>query len=157
MQMDLCNCVSDNNQMLKSYSVIESVQFDTLHYDNDKIGVTIVNCQCNTDKKVLFDNCNYVKLIIGDVIIYGFVEQIIFHNNYFDITIKKDLLMTYSMDIKNLSAIIERNEKDFNAYLNDGNMLMRSYEQVQIREFPSGFSNDYSIILNCSGVYEEGL
>ena len=71
-------------------------------------------------------------------------------NNLVEVHCHVDVLETYAEDIKDLNAIIRRQEKKWNLYLDDG--VFQTYQNPQIitKEFPSGFSNE-TIILAVAG------
>lgn len=85
---------------------------------------------------------------------YFYIVNRTFDSGIVYLTLKKDVLMSYSNDIKNIRAIIARNENRFNLYINDEIFKSYAYPKTQIKEFPSGFSDNYSIILNVSGKVE---
>lgn len=71
-------------------------------------------------------------------------------NNLVEVHCHVDVLETYADDIKDLNAIIRRQEKKWNLYLDDG--VFQTYQNPHIvtKEFPSGFSNE-TIILAVAG------
>lgn len=73
-------------------------------------------------------------------VIYGMVS----------ISLHVDVLMTYKAQIRDMNAIIKRQETVYNTYLNDG--IFKAYQNTQhkIIAFPNGFSN-YSYILAIAG------
>lgn len=51
-----------------------------------------------------------------------------------------DVLMSFKTEILNNSAIIERSEKNWNLYLNDGSIKIYADSIVLTKAFPSGFN-----------------
>lgn len=71
---------------------------------------------------------------------------------------KLDVLMTYKNEILNSKADIERSSSNYNLYLNDDFYQAYSYPRVGCLEFPNGFSDTYSYILNvCNTIGEESV
>lgn len=155
MTLQFNNCTSDNNKLDKSYTVLYTLTDDNLYYDTSKIDTVIHNIDAHFDEitaKKLMSDCNYLHVRIDDTHIYYYVRQITFNMGFADITLHKDVLMTYADDIRRLNAIIDRNEHRFNMYLQDDIYKSYAYPQIQVREFPSGFSDTrQSIILNVAG------
>lgn len=66
-----------------------------------------------------------------------------------------DVLSTYANKIKELPAIVCRQENDYNNYLNDEFFQTRQYKITTIQEFSQDvFSHDGSLILAVSGPAE---
>ena len=69
---------------------------------------------------------------------------------------KLDVLMTYKTEILNSKADIERSSSNYNLYLNDDFYQAYSYPRIGCMEFPNGFSDSYSYILNvCNTIGED--
>ena len=72
-------------------------------------------------------------------------------NNIWEIHLKIDVLKTYANDIKNHSAIIERQSYKYNVYQNDNEFISLNYKKIVTKEFPTGFTKNGSIVLTVSG------
>lgn len=64
---------------------------------------------------------------------------------YFDISMRVDVLETYKNEIKAQKAILNRQENEFNTYLNDDRLLTFNNRKYQIKEFPLGFAETATI------------
>ena len=66
------------------------------------------------------------------------------------LSLKCDVLMSFANQIRNMNAIIKRQENQFNLYLDDG--IFKAYQNTKhkIVKFPYGF-NQYSYILALAG------
>ena len=64
---------------------------------------------------------------------------------------KCDVLTTYANDIKNHTAVVERNANKFNLFLSDE--AIKSYQNARIftREFPAGFPGGTFVIAIAGG------
>lgn len=62
-----------------------------------------------------------------------------------------DVLTTYANDIRNQTAVIERNANDFNLFLSDS--AIKSYQNAHIftREFPAGFPDGIFVMAIAGG------
>ena len=71
-------------------------------------------------------------------------------NGLIAISLHCDVLMTYANEIRNMNAIVKRQENEFNLYLDDG--IFKAYQNTKhkIIAFPNGFTQ-YSYILTLAG------
>lgn len=71
-------------------------------------------------------------------------------NNLWRVSFHVDVLYTYRVEIRANSAIIERNENEYDLKLNDG--LFRTQQNPRIKQFPfpSGF-NRWNFVLAVAG------
>lgn len=65
-----------------------------------------------------------------------------------DVPMQLDLLELYKSDILNSTAIIDRSSSNFNMYLRDDIYQAFGYPIIGCKEFPSGFDNNYTYLLN---------
>ena len=70
-----------------------------------------------------------------------------------DVPMQLDLLELYKTNILASTAIIERSSSNFNMYLQDTMYLATGYPLTGCIEFPQGFNNNYSYILNVCNAY----
>lgn len=91
---------------------------------------------------------NYAK--IADFGRYYFIKDIIFTGNLFEIHMHVDVISSFQTELKNLEAVIARQENKYNLYLQDG--LFRTYQnpKIQVKAFPSGF-NGYHYVMPVAG------
>lgn len=95
-------------------------------------------------------NCNY--LTISAFNRSYFVNNITsLRNDLFEITAHVDVLSTYKSQIRANSAIIARQEKKWNLYLNDG--VFKTYQNpfIVTKAFPSGFTEQHFIFSVAGG------
>lgn len=95
-------------------------------------------------------NCNY--LTISAFNRSYFINNITsLRNDLFEITAHVDVLSTYKSQIRANSAIIARQEKKWNLYLNDG--VFKTYQNPHIvtKAFPSGFTEQHFIFSVAGG------
>ena len=95
-------------------------------------------------------NCNYMT--ISDFNRSYFVNNIrSIRNDLFEISAHVDVLSTYKSQIRQNSAIIARQEKKWNLYLNDG--VFKTYQNpfIVTKAFPSGFTEQHFIFSVAGG------
>lgn len=69
-------------------------------------------------------------------------------NNRYEVDAKTDVLSTWESEIKSNTAVIRRQEKLFNLYLDDPEFHVYNYEKIQTYKFPTNvFTKDLRYIL----------
>lgn len=93
---------------------------------------------------------NYIK-IESPIDRYYYIDDIItVANRLLEIRCHVDVLMTYKDAIRANTAIIQRQENQWNLYLNDGTFKIYQNPVVLTREFPAGFTTQ-SFVLALAG------
>ena len=83
---------------------------------------------------------------------YFIVEKNIINNNLIELVLHNDLLMTFKDKLLEQTAIISRQENIFDTYLIDNRVSVESYERIQLKKFPYGFTNtNASYVLAIAG------
>ena len=83
---------------------------------------------------------------------YYYVKNIIFlRDNIYRITLSVDVLMSFKDEILTQECIVERNENNYNLYLDDTSIPSFAYQQFQTKKFPTAFSNTGSFVLVLAG------
>ena len=81
---------------------------------------------------------------------YYYIDNITYSQQRYYIECSCDVLMSFSTGIKNCTAIIERQENEYNLYLNDEEYKVYQYPRVQTKRFTNGFDTN-SFILAIAG------
>lgn len=90
-------------------------------------------------------NCNYMHIpVFGRSYFVSNIRSI--RRNLFEITAHVDVLSTYKSSIRANSAIIRRQENNWNLYLNDGVFRVYQNTMVLTKDFPSGFSTQEFVL-----------
>ena len=134
-----------------------------------KVGKTLASASAHTG--TLREGCEVVNptIIVEGVNLSDFNYMYIpeFHRYYFitGITsVKKglwqidghcDVLESYKEQIKALKAVVERQENEYNLYLNDPEWKVYTNKQVLTRQFPSGFLDSGNYFLTVVGGYDD--
>lgn len=142
MTITLYNNTSPSNYVNKSISVVSSLN-GTLRNPTSIIDPVV------TIERSSPIGFNYAR--IEEFGRYYFVTGISSElSNLISISLHVDVLMTYKEGIKNMNAIIKRQENKFNLYLDDG--IFKAYQNTKhkVIQFPYGFT-EYSYILALAG------
>ena len=81
---------------------------------------------------------------------YYYIRDIIANGKCFDLHCHIDVLETYKDQIKVLPAIIARQERAYNLYLQDGLLKQYANPHIEIKQFPGAFT-DFEFIFSVVG------
>lgn len=96
------------------------------------------------------ENCNYMTIHeFGRTYFIRNMRSI--RNGLVEITGHVDVLTSFRSQIRDNTAIIRKQEKDWNLYLNDGTFKVYQNPQVLTRAFPSGFSQQEFVLAVAGG------
>ncbi len=96
-----------------------------------------------------YTECNYLTIsAFGRSYFVTNIRSI--RTGLFEITAHCDVLTSFKTQIRSNSAIVKRQEKKWNLYLNDGSFKVYQNPNVLTKEFPSGFSR-YEFVLAVAG------
>ena len=127
-----------------------------LKYDNIPIEVltpaSVVRPVLKVSSGLIGQNVNYVYVV--DLERYYYIRNWTMENGYVTLECEVDVLMSFKDDIKKQNAIVSRNEKLFNLYLEDNKIKVQNRTSVRTVVFPSGF-NGHQIILGVVGKNSE--
>lgn len=93
-------------------------------------------------------SCNYAY--IEEFGRYYYITNIVCSGKLFEVHMHVDVLMTYKSGIRTNSAVISRQENNYNLYLQDGVFKTYSQPHIQIAQFPNGFT-DFNFIFSVAG------
>ena len=87
---------------------------------------------------------------------YYFIKEITsVKSGLWEISMRVDVLESYKEQIKAQKAVVERQENEYNLYLNDPEWKVYTNKQVLTREFPSGFLDSGNYFLTVVGGYDD--
>lgn len=93
-------------------------------------------------------------MYISDFGRYYFIDDIVStHNNRWEISAHVDVLETYATEILNNSAVVRRQQSQYNLYLDDPDFHAYNYERIQTIKFPTNSFNkalEYVLVVNGS-------
>ncbi len=93
-------------------------------------------------------SCNYAY--ITEFGRYYYITNIICVGNLFEVHMHVDVLMSYRGDIRTNSAVVSRQEKQYNLYLQDGVFKTYSQPHYEIKQFGTGFT-DFQFVFCVAG------
>lgn len=93
-------------------------------------------------------SCNYAY--IEEFGRYYYITNIVCSGKLFEVHMHVDVLMTYKNGIRSNSAVISRQENNYNLYLQDGVFKTYSQPHIQVAQFPNGFT-DFNFIFCVAG------
>lgn len=93
-------------------------------------------------------------MYISDFGRYYFIDDIVStHNNRWEISAHVDVLETYKTEILANSAVVRRQQSQYNLYLDDPDFHAYNYERIQTLKFPANTFNkalNYILVVNGS-------
>ena len=137
-----CVCTSDDRVVNKELTAIGLELTVTMKEDCSIIDpVFILSGGVST-----FANCNYVTTTgLGGR--QYFVRDIRTNSNGLtELHCHVDVLSTWAADLGSMEAVLERQQEEFNLYLDDGSFKVYSNPIIQTLEFTSGFSSPCYIL-----------
>lgn len=94
-------------------------------------------------------NANY--MYIPEFVRYYYIDDIVSTgNNRYEISAHVDVLKTYASEIRACTAIVARQESQWNLYVDDGSFKVYQNPMLTIKKFPSGF-NTQEFVLAVAG------
>lgn len=89
--------------------------------------------------------CNYLSIPkFGRKYFVNNIRSV--RNGLVEFTCHVDVLSSWATELKTNSAIVRRNEKKWNLYLNDGTFKIYQNPNVLTKAFPSGFSTQEFVL-----------
>ena len=90
--------------------------------------------------------CNYCY--IEELDRYYYITDItIQRKNVWILSLKCDVLMTFSSGIRALNGTVDRQENKYNGYIPDGEYKQLAYSQITTKAFPNAINNDTLILM----------
>lgn len=132
---------------------------------SDKIVVDKTTTQVGSDiTGTLRENCSIIDPIIkmetnpiganyayiSEFGRYYYINNIVCVGKLFEVQMHVDVLMSFKSGIRSNNAVVSRQEKQYNLYLQDGVFKEQANPHYEIKKFPSGFTS-FNFILAVSG------
>lgn len=145
MTIKLFNNLSDKIVVDKNITQIGNDLSGTLRADCSVIDPVIAVENLNASD---IPGCNYAY--IPEFARYYYINNIVCSGKLFELHMHVDVLMSYRSDIRSNNAVVSRQEKQYNLYLQDGVFKEQANPHYEIKKFPSGFTS-FNFILAVSG------
>lgn len=102
--------------------------------------IIMIECDLNAVK-----NCNYMTIpVFGRSYFVNNIRSI--RNGLVEFSCHVDVLSSFEKQIRNNTAIIRKQENDWNLYLNDGSFKVYQNPNVLTKAFPSGFTKQEFVL-----------
>lgn len=145
MTIKLYNNLSDKIVVDKNITQIGSDITGTLREDCS-VTDPIIKLESTVGSNIA--KCNYAY--ISEFGRYYYINNIVCTGKLFELHMHVDVLMSYRGAIRTNSAVISRQEKNYNLYLQDGVFKTYSQPHYEIKQFGSGFT-DFEFIFCVAG------
>lgn len=145
MTIKLYNNLSDKIVVDKNITQIGSDITGTLR-ENCSIIDPVIKIESTVGSNLA--TCNYAY--ITEFARYYYINNIVCTGKLFELQMHVDVLMSFRGDIRSNNAVVSRQEKQYNLYLQDGVFKEQANPHYEIKKFPSGF-NSFNFILAVSG------
>lgn len=106
----------------------------------------VIKFEAPTGINIIYANYAY----ISEFERYYYINNIKCVGNLFECYMHVDVLKTYAAGIRANNAVVARQEKNYNLYLQDGVFKTYSQPHMQVAQFPSGFT-DFNFIFSVAG------
>lgn len=131
---------SEKNRITKTITDIETLT-GTLKAETSIIDPVIIVEGDLSD----YVNCNYMTIAtFGRSYFVNNIRSI--RNGLVEFSCHVDVLSSFANEIKSNSAIVKRQENNWNLYLNDGTFRVYQNPNVLTKAFPSGFTTQEFVL-----------
>ena len=139
MQIVLMSTNSEKNRLGKTKTTIETLT------GNLKNQCSILTPSISIE---YIPPANFNYFYIPEFSRYYFVTNITYiTNSIVEISGSVDVLDSYEQQIRNNTAVIQRQENQYNLDLYDKSFLTQQNTQLQVKQFPRGFNRTPQIVL----------
>lgn len=138
---------SENNKLDKDLEEVGISAQDVVFKATTSIMTPTLSFRYSNESSVpRYFKCNYIR-IGAPVNRYYFVDDITtVAQGIIELKCHIDVLMTYSTYIRQQTAVINRQENQWNLYLDDGSFKVYQNPMVQTKLFPDGFTTQQFVL-----------
>ena len=136
---------SENNSIYKDVDNIISLE-GTLREETSILDPVIM-VEASLENLV---NANYATIPIFNRK-YFITDIVSIRKNLVEIHMHVDVLSSYSSEILNLEAVVNRQENEYNLYLNDASYRVYQNPIIQTKSFPQGFNTQEFVLVVAGG------
>lgn len=142
--ISLYKTTSENNRVVKALSAVKEMSGELRNK------TSVLNPSIRIESAENISGYNYCY--IPEFGRYYYITDITsVRTNIWEVSMRCDVLMSYSAQIKALKPIIERDETGQSAGLVDNDLPISINKKVQKLYFPNGFTKDIQYVLTTSG------
>lgn len=149
MQINLFTCTAENNRVDKTEFISNRFCMSGTLKGETSVENPIILIEKSNPPEYHY-NYMYIDEFQRWYFIDDFVNK---HNNIWEIHAHVDVLYTYKADIALTACVIEKceNVDIANLYYDDGSIITDCRNDLEVKEFSSGFNESGSYILICAG------
>ena len=129
-------------KLYKNYSDKNVLDKNITQIGNDITGTLRTDCSI-IDPVIAIENLTDLGVNYAYITEYGryfYINNIILKGNLYELHMHVDVLKTYEDQIRNIEGVISRQEYRYNLYIQDGVFKTYSQPNIQISQFPAGFT-----------------
>lgn len=139
-------------KLYKNYSDKNVVDKNVYQYGSDITGTLRDDCSIINPVIAIegLDDLTVNYAYIPEFGRFYYINNIVCKRNLFELQMHVDVLMTYKSGIRSNTAVISRQQNNYNLYLQDGVFKTYANPHLEIRQFPTGFT-DYNFVFSVAG------
>lgn len=140
-----------------------NITLQTMTSEKNKVDKVVTDIATLTgvlkDESTIVDPIILLEVNLADIIFANYMTIPAFGRSYFLSSPKSvntnlvevrghcDVLSSFKTQIRTNRGIVNRSEREWNLYLNDGSLKTYQYPEVTTQKFQTGFNTGYSYIL----------
>ena len=140
-----------------------TITLQTMTSEKNKVDKTITDVVTLTgvlkDESSIVDPVVLIEADLSDLVLVNYMTIPAFGRSYFlrpprsinanlvEVSGHCDVLSSFKTQIRTNRGIVNRSEREWNLYLNDGSLKTYQYPEVTTQKFQTGFNTGYSYIL----------
>lgn len=142
MTITLYNQTSDKRVVSKTLGSAIATFPDAVARDSFDVRRGDITLQTDTDITL----CNYCY--IAELSRYYYITDVtILRKDVYVLSLRCDVLMTFSAGIRALNGTVDRQQSKYNGYIPDGEYKQLAYSQITTKAFPNAMNTDTLILM----------
>ena len=134
---------NNSEKIAVNKDITELMSLNGILRDNTSIQNPVITLNRNISDLI---NCNYV--FISDFKRYYYVNNITsVKQNLTQLDLSCDVLMSFKDDILKQTAIIKKQQDNWNLYIDDGSFSAQQNSRVQIKSFPNSIEGESYVLV----------
>lgn len=144
--------LNDSDARVLEKHLVEIIPQDT---DNPEIPINFISDSSIINPTFILSSATGIMeanyIFVPDLGRYYYITDKVLSKNQIQVSCHVDVLMSFKTAIKESWAILERQEKEFDLYLNDSLVPLENPNDVRTINFPSGFNESSGYVLIVAG------
>lgn len=142
---------SDNNALYKDLTAVEA-NIPVLLKESTTIENPVIKLRYRMDSSTPPVPQKFNYCYISEFDRYYFVTNSTYAQQYMEVSLRVDPLMSFASDLEDVKVLITRSTNKYDMFLPDPDTPVRSDKLIQTKEFYNGFGGE-SMILAVTGGY----